>query len=278
VRVHITRRYKLVLQTRLFRPLLLCFFNVVDKVHKYRMALESDLNHRSEERLQSVLTPAFVRSGFFKGLQYEGVISHGSQYYPKLIGSYEEPIQKQIQNLLDPTPDLIVDIGCAEGYYAVGLARQFLRNQIRVIAIDTDRKALKQCSKLARINSVEEHIAFYNSFNEDIFKEISKAKRPFILCDCEGCEHTIFNQANIKEFNHCILAIELHEFVVHEIEVYLKALFRTSHELILIKDEKRNFNKYKVLNGLSYYAKNYAVNERRPVRMKWLFAIPTDSI
>ena len=76
----------------------------------------------------AVLTRAVVRrtgqsvaSGPFRGMKYvaDGV---GSVYYPKLLGVYERELHPVIEAIHSLGPDRIIDIGAAEGYYAVGLA------------------------------------------------------------------------------------------------------------------------------------------------------------
>jgi hypothetical protein len=49
----------------------------------------------------------------------------GSALIPKLLGCYEAELHGVIACALNTTYDTIIDIGCAEGYYAVGLALHF---------------------------------------------------------------------------------------------------------------------------------------------------------
>src|SRR5438876_11547620 len=62
-----------------------------------------------------------VSNGSFRGMAYvpEAV---GSSLLPKLIGSYEQEITPAIEEMVAKRPPRIIDIGAAEGYYAVGLA------------------------------------------------------------------------------------------------------------------------------------------------------------
>lgn len=64
--------------------------------------------------------------------------SVGSVYLPKLLGIYEPELNRCVESLRAAKPSLIVDIGAAEGYYAIGLA---LRNlQARLVAFETLRE------------------------------------------------------------------------------------------------------------------------------------------
>ena len=51
----------------------------------------------------------------------------GSVLIPKLLGSYEQELQPLLQRLAAQNYSEIVDIGCAEGYYAIGLGGCFPR-------------------------------------------------------------------------------------------------------------------------------------------------------
>ena len=45
-----------------------------------------------------------------------------SSCVPKLIGSYEEEVHLIIEEIIRRRYSIVVNIGCAEGYYAVGFA------------------------------------------------------------------------------------------------------------------------------------------------------------
>ena len=63
-----------------------------------------------------------VYSGPFKGMEYLDYATEGC-LVPRLLGCYEDELHADLQRFVDMGVDTIVDIGCAEGYYAVGLAR-----------------------------------------------------------------------------------------------------------------------------------------------------------
>jgi hypothetical protein len=62
-----------------------------------------------------------VESGPFAGMKYlpgfcEGIL-------PKLLGSYEQELWPALHSIASLPIQAVINIGCAEGYYAVGLAR-----------------------------------------------------------------------------------------------------------------------------------------------------------
>src|SRR6478672_6897407 len=72
--------------------------------------------------LMKIAPGLVVQHGPFKGMKYPGVNSVGSALIPKLLGSYERELHPLIDSICAGQYDQVVDIGCAEGYYAVGLA------------------------------------------------------------------------------------------------------------------------------------------------------------
>ena len=64
-----------------------------------------------------------VLQGPFAGMNYLNR-SHNSEFVPKLLGSYEAELSEVLEQIIAHDYRLIVDVGFAERYYAVGLARR----------------------------------------------------------------------------------------------------------------------------------------------------------
>jgi methylase of polypeptide subunit release factors len=87
-----------------------------------------------------------VRSGPFQGMNYRTKQAEGC-LVARLLGCYESELHGELEKLISEAPDVIIDIGCAEGYYALGLARRLPR--ARVYARDTNPRAQILCRQLA---------------------------------------------------------------------------------------------------------------------------------
>lgn len=72
--------------------------------------------------------------GPFTGMIYVGS-SVGSEYCPKLLGTYESELHLIIEELCQKLFNTIINVGAAEGYYAIGMA--ICNPQSRVIAFET---------------------------------------------------------------------------------------------------------------------------------------------
>ena len=106
--------------------------------------------------LASEIELGTVLSGPFEGMKYGSVISQCSLHYPKLLGSYESELHPWIQQVRDCTYEIVVDVGAAEGYYAVGIAR--LMPATKVIAYELDPGAREQLKKLASLNGLSRQV------------------------------------------------------------------------------------------------------------------------
>jgi hypothetical protein len=86
---------------------------------------------------------AQIRSGLFAGMSYLPDASEGS-LMARLLGTYEAELRPHIEALVAEGLDCVIDIGCAEGYYAVGLAYRF--PNLEVFAFDIDETARTACA------------------------------------------------------------------------------------------------------------------------------------
>lgn len=112
---------------------------------------DAELLRRVENALE-FFSGYVVRNGPFKGMQYPDKKAFCSTFFPKIIGSYEKEISEAITYATSQPYSAIVDVGCAEGYYAVGLG---MRTTAKVFAFDTNPVALDACREMGRINGVE---------------------------------------------------------------------------------------------------------------------------
>ena len=130
-----------------------------------------------------------VMNGPFQGMKYIAT-SNGSQLLPKILGSYEEPIHEWVrERALAWQYETIIDVGCAEGYYAVGFALKSPKSKI--IAFDIDTSALANARQLAMINKVDHRVEFSEKFDADCCA-VSCAVLCLMLC-CRGCKTNVYS-------------------------------------------------------------------------------------
>ena len=82
--------------------------------------------------------------------------SSGSVLLHKLAGYYEAILHPTIEEIKTESYDTIIDIGCAEGYYLVGLG--IASPNSHLYGYDMDETALARMQKLAEINNLKNKI------------------------------------------------------------------------------------------------------------------------
>ena len=99
-------------------------------------------------------TAMTVQTGPFAGMVMHDVQTWGAgdDIGPQLLGTYEQELHEWLNRFVLKSPSTIINIGCAEGYYAVGLAR--LLSTARVLGFDTDLRAQEACRNNSILNRV----------------------------------------------------------------------------------------------------------------------------
>lgn len=226
-----------------------------------------------DDFVRDIKSNLIVRNGLFKGMKYANPKSFGSAFYPKLIGSYERELHSELQQMLSKNQySEIIDVGCAEGYYAVGLAR--ICENSKVFAYDTSDMARQLCAEMVVVNDVEDKVEIRSAMTPNELNEFSFSGKGLIICDCEGYEKQLFNPENIYNLKSCDLIIELHDFIDISISRYLKDLFSRTHHVRTIystDDIHKVFNyNYPEIDHLTDIEKKTVIGERRPATMEWL--------
>lgn len=209
-----------------------------------------------------------VKYGLFKGMRYAQLESFGSALMPKLLGSYEAVLHPKIYDFLQTQYVRIINIGCGEGYYAVGLALLF--KNIPVEAYDIHIRATELTKENAKINCVIDLVTVKNiSFTFADQNKLSE-QRTFIICDIEGGEFDLFNADNVKNFEKSDLIIELHDFIDARIKPHIIQVFSPTHHIEIIQENTlADLNQYPFLKKTTLEKAIRITNEHRPCRMEW---------
>jgi len=72
-----------------------------------------------------------------------------------LLGTYELELHSVIEEAIAKRFERIIDIGCADGYYAVGLA---MRTNATVYAFDCEPREREYCRQMALTNGVHQRV------------------------------------------------------------------------------------------------------------------------
>jgi precorrin-6B methylase 2 len=214
-----------------------------------------------------------VKHGLFAGMKYPSFKAICSALLPKLSGTYENELNVVFEKIKDNNYELIVDIGCAEGYYAVGLALMFPTTPI--YAFDTDSEARKLCHDMALLNQVQDQVIIDGECTIERLSALINGKHCLIISDCEGYEEFLFTTEYQHVFTQSDLIIELHPFQNKNIKEDIAKTLSRGHLIQFISsyDTARKVNELPVeYLHFSNEAKSSIVNEARPYTMDWLIA------
>jgi tRNA G37 N-methylase Trm5 len=175
----------------------------------------------------------------------------------------------------------VIVVGCAEGYYAVGLARRMPATT--VIAFDLDPRAQELCKQMAKLNDVADRVEVRGGATPEILAQLNLSDT-FIVCDCEGYENELLDPRKIPQLAGATMLVELHDCFVPGTTDRLKERFSQTHSIEICDMQPRDPANYPVLKQLRSADRAVAVDEdrteasgRRP-HQQWALFQPKASI
>ena len=166
-----------------------------------------------------------VMQGPLAGMDFIPQSAEGC-HIAKLLGCYEQPLQPFIEQAISNAYPTILNIGCAEGYYAVGMARRMQNTQ--VLAFDLNSKAQEVCTALAEKNSVADRVKVGALFKPEDFANYANQK-VLVLCDIEGAEKDLLDPEISPALKGMDLIVESHECLISGITQTLIDRFKDTH-------------------------------------------------
>ncbi|MDB5704973.1 MAG: hypothetical protein JWN66_2089 [Sphingomonas bacterium] len=232
--------------------------------------------HRYFAALTRSRTGQKVIAGPFKGMSYIDR-SVGSAYVPKLLGIYERELAAVVEEIVAAKPSLIVDVGAAEGYYAVGLACRL--PETKMIAFEMEAGGRAAVAEMAAANGVADRVTVLATCEpEGLNAALDGQKGAVVIMDVEGYEDVLLDPTRIPALATTAFLVELHEFAVPGIAEKIARRFEKTHNLELIWAEGRSRADFPWRTAVtSLLPARYidgAVSEMRPPRMSWYFARP----
>ncbi len=217
-----------------------------------------------------------VRRGPFAGMHYPDRAIN-SAYLPKLLGSYERELNGVVEEVCALSPDLIIDVGAAEGYYAVGFAWRNPRS--RVIAFEATRLGRSALERNARMNGVSSRVRVAGRCRiAELQDALGAGARACVICDAEGDERILLDPTVVRGLRSAWVLAETHEFVQPGVTEELRRRFRATHRVEEIRQEPRSAEEfpYRTLRTalLPWSYLEWAVSEWRPGLMSWLWMKP----
>jgi hypothetical protein len=217
--------------------------------------------------------PKTVLSGPFLGMAYLP-ISYGSMLLPKITGSYEKELHPHILELKGKGVDVIVDIGSAEGYYAIGLTR--LLRPKATLCFDANPDAHAALRRLAVLNEVNDTVeAFGFCAPPQLEQILAHANNPLVFVDCEGGEFELLDPIRVPSLSRATIIVELHYARMKSSVPALEERFIDTHHVASIEMMQRRADDCVIIGGdFSATDRLLMVEERRQAMENWLVMTP----
>lgn len=209
-----------------------------------------------------------IMQGPLAGMDF---LTHSAEgcHIAKLLGCYEQPLLPFIEQAINANYTTILNIGCAEGYYAVGMARRMPSTPM--LAFDLNPKAREVCAALALKNAVSDRITIGTLFKPEDFAAY-KGQKTLVLCDIEGAEGELLNMENAPALAGMDLIVESHEGLFPGMTKTLVNRFKNTHTITLIQDngQRQLSNSPNWFRNLAHLDQLLAVWEWRSGPTPWL--------
>ncbi|WP_337186218.1 methyltransferase domain-containing protein [Phenylobacterium sp.] len=169
-----------------------------------------------------------IWGGPFAGMDYVRNATEGA-LIPRLLGTYESELHPHLEAFAAEGLECVIDVGCAEGYYAVGLAR--MMPQVEVHAFDIDPKARTACAELAQRNGVADRVRIGGEFSPDGFEAFA-GRRVLVMVDAEGAEVDILQPDLSPALRGMSIIVETHDLYRRNALATMMARFSPSHDIV----------------------------------------------
>jgi SAM-dependent methyltransferase len=182
---------------------------------------------------------------------------------PKLLGCYEQ----ELHSLIDSWSgyDRVINIGCGEGWYAVGLARRM--PDAEVWGFDISPEARNACARAAAVNGVSIHI---EATADPQTVQCLVGPNTLVIADAEGAEVDVLDPAVTPGLVSADILVETHDFLrPGATETMLRRFSDRPHTLI--EQQPRNPAEFPVLARLTALDQHRALSEGRPRDQRWLW-------
>lgn len=215
-----------------------------------------------------------VRYGPFSGTRIVDEFSWGDCCL-KLLGLYEHYLHDAIRSAFKRPVDCVVNVGCAEGYYAVGLAR--LAEGVPVFAFDISEESQRICAKMAALNNVSDRVLVGGLLTPRVFQQLLEVyDSPLVVMDIEGGEFELLDLTLAPALARAEIICECHEWMLPGGIDVLKGRFSHSHICKVIDEVDLRGTDVAEIAHLSGQVRASITCEKRGTRMRWLHMTPKE--
>jgi hypothetical protein len=211
-----------------------------------------------------------ILQGPFAGMDFVAEAAEGA-LIPKLLGFYEAELHPHFAAFTKAGLDCVIDVGCAEGYYAVGLAMTM--PGVTVHAHDINEAARLACTALAARNGVAERVIVGGEFKPADFEAFA-GRRVLVLVDAEGAEVDILQPQLSPALAQMAIIVETHDLYRPGALALLTERFSATHHITRVDQQAKVFEVPDWLRELSQLDQLLSGWEWRAAPTPWLVMRP----
>ncbi|MDX2027099.1 MAG: hypothetical protein SFW62_00515 [Alphaproteobacteria bacterium] len=189
-----------------------------------------------------------VYSGPFRGMELTQAVMSGA-YGPALTGLYEHELHATFERVIAHPYKNILNIGCAFGYYSVGLAQRM--PDVKMHSFDIKPFEQQRCRDMAILNKVQDRVRIGGEFRGEDFASYA-SEETLVLMDIEGAEMNLLSPTRYEALARMDIIVELHDILVPGISKTVCERFAATHEIEIIHNKPTLFD-FEAVTGPGVY-------------------------
>ena len=218
-----------------------------------------------------------VAYGPFEGMQLgKDVWWSKNDRITQILGVYEQHVMEKLIEYGKRQSHPFIDIGAADGYFAVGMA--FSKSVNKVYAFEISSVGQEKIKENAARNSCSDLVFVRGEPNyESLNSIISESSGAVVLLDIEGDEFQFLTEEILTLMRNCYVVCELHPWIVkagYEKQKQLISKAENIFNVSMIQREAYGPNQFEELSEFSDEERLIALGEGREKNMKWLVLEP----
>ncbi len=217
-----------------------------------------------------------VAHGTFRGMHLPEASYWGqTDTSAKILGTYERQVTDKIAEFAQPD-GLMMDIGSADGYFAIGALRSGLFS--RCVCFERSEKGQSVLRANAVKNGVMDRVTILGEASEaQILAAVPAGQTGVVLCDIEGGEFQVLSEAVLQHLSSMHIIVELHDFLVEkgpDLKAALVDLASKIFDVEIIGSTAPDPWAYPELDAFTDEKRLLAFSEGRDAAMEWLILRP----
>lgn len=214
-------------------------------------------------------------AGPFQGMRIELSPLSSRHLLGYILGSQELELRDAIEDIAARGYRTILNVGAADGYYAVGLATRLPEAQVEAFEALPEFHPL--IARTAAANGVAERISIDGTCTPELLRvRLMVAKEPtLVVMDIEGGEVELLDPQAVPQLTRADILVETHDAFVTSATATLMHRFGETHDIACYTARPRTLGDFPAgfLPRLKRWFPRLAVelmNERRTGLQRWL--------